>query len=315
MVNFSELVPEEKHRVLICCMMGLAEPLGGSFPNSLHKLGYEIAILEWDDVLNSEGKKVSPDIVLTDKENNHSLVIDCKSSKLKKDQIERYKKVKKEDLIDWGISTTDPRQLTHDNTLVVSYENGGTILVTLPQWNCAFPTLQIGLVNIERIVNEFSRNDLNQIFPIEIRLNQVPQYLYPIGRESPDHIIAEQIFQGLLSKLLSSETEEFEIALREIVVDIFPYWNAMGTSIREKVTKNCQRVMTVASKSETIGKYIEYEQDKIKFKIPNYRHTQTIQAFQKIVAGYINKLRKDYTQKTLDEEKWKTKKQQDGGDE
>jgi len=314
-VNFSDLVPEEKHRVLISCMMGLAEPSGGSFPNSLHELGYEIAILEWDDVLNSEGKKVAPDIVLTDKNNNHAMVVDCKSSKLKKDQIERYEKVKKEDLVDWGISTADPRQLIHDNTLVASYENGGTVLSTLPQWDCNFPTLQIGLAEIQKIANEFSRDDLNKVFPIQIRLNQAPQYLYPIGRESPDHIIMEHMAQELLSRLLSNETEEFEIPLKKIVIGIFPHWDAMGKGIREKVMKNCQLVMEIASKSETIGKYIEYKKDMITFKIANYKNTRTIQAFEKVVAEYVKKLRKDYTQKTLDEEEWISKQQQEGGEE
>ena len=313
MANFSELVPEEKHRVLICCIMGLAESTGTSgFPNSLHTLGYEVDVLEWDEVLNSKGKEVSPDIVLIDKNNNHSLVVECKTSKLKKDQIERYNDVKKEDLIDWGISTTDPRQLIHDITLVASYENGGTFLATLHQWGCIFPTLEIGLVKIEKIANAFSRIELDKLFPITIRLDQVPQYLYPIGRESPDHIIMDQILQGLLSKLYANENEEFEISLKDIIIDIFPHWEAMGMGIREKVKKNCQRVMEVASKNDIIGRYIEYQQDKIKFKIPNYKHTKAIQAFQRVGAEYINTLRKDYTQKRLDYEEWETKKHEGG---
>ena len=313
MANFSELVPGEKHRVLICCIMGLADSIGFSgFPNSFHTLGYEVDILEWDEVLNSKGKEVSPDIVLTDKNSNHSLVVECKTSKLKKDQIERYNDVKKEDLIDWGISTTDPRQLTHDITLVASYENGGTFLATLRQWGCMFPTLQIGLVRLDKIANAFSRAELNEIFPITIHLDQVPQYLYPVGRESPDHIIMDQILQGLLSKLYANESEEFEIVLKDIVIDIFPHWEVMGTGIREKVIKNFQRVMEVTSKSDIIGKYIEYQQDKIKFKIPNYKNTKAMQAFQRVGADYINKLRKDYTQKRLDYEEWEAKNPEGG---
>jgi len=86
MVDFSELVPEEKHRILICCMIGLAEPNGSSkFPNPLYRLGYEVAILEWDTVLNSKGRKVSPDLVLIDNAGNHAMVVECKSSGLEKD--------------------------------------------------------------------------------------------------------------------------------------------------------------------------------------------------------------------------------------
>jgi len=149
------------------------------------------------------------------------------------------------------------------------------------------------------------------MFPITIRLDQAPQYLYPVGRESPDHIIMDQILQRLLSTLYANESEEFEIDLKDIIIDIFPHWEVMGTEIREKVIKKFQRVMEVASESDIMGKYIEYQQDKIKFKIPNYKHTRAIQAFQRVGAEYINKLRKDYTQKRLDEE-WETKKQEGG---
>jgi hypothetical protein len=121
----------------------------------------------------------------------------------------------------------------------------------------------------------------------------------------------DQILQGLLSKLYANESEEFEIALKDIVIDIFPQWDAMGTGIRKKVIKNCQRVMEMASKSDIIGKYIEYQQGKIKFKIKNYKNTKAIQAFQRVGMEYINKLRKDYTQKRLDEE-WEIKKPEGG---
>jgi hypothetical protein len=71
MEDFSDLVPEEKHRFLICCIMGLAQPEGSfQFPNPLYHLGYEVAILEWDTVLNSKGEIVSPDLVLVSNKNN-----------------------------------------------------------------------------------------------------------------------------------------------------------------------------------------------------------------------------------------------------
>jgi hypothetical protein len=164
---------------------------------------------------------------------------------------------------------------------------------------------------LEEEVEEIPEPEIKNRKEITIRLDQAPQYLYPVGRERPDHIIIDQILQGLLSKLYANENEEFEINLKDIVTDIFSQWEAMGTGIREKVIKNCQRVLEVASKSDIIGKYIEYQEDKIKFVIPNYKNTKAIQAFQRVGMEYINKLRKDHTQKRLDEE-WETKKQEGG---
>ena len=301
MVTFSELVPEEKHRILICCIMGLVEPNGSSnFPNPLHHLDYEIAILEWDTVLNSKGRKVSPDLVLVDSADNHAMVVECKSSKLEKDQIERYMDVRREDIVDWGISSTDSRQLTHDITLVASYENSDRILATLPQWNCVFPTLEVGMVAITKIANNFSRDELNRVFPVSIRLSYAPQYLYPVGRESPDHIVMELTLQTLLSKLYSSEREEFVVSLEDVIIDIFPYWNEMGREVKEKVREKIQRVIAAAGKSDTLKRYIEYHEREIKFRIPNYRNTRAVQAFERAGAHYISNLKKQYVQKTLE---------------
>lgn len=301
MVDFSELVPEEKHRVLICCMIGLAAPdRGPSFPNPLYELGYEVAILEWDTVLNSKGRKVSPDLVLIARDTNHAMVVECKSNKLEKDQIKRYMDVKREDIIDWGMSSSDPRQLVHDITLVSSYENSGRILATLPQWECIFPTLEVGIVAITIIENEFSRDELNSVFPINALLSYTPQYLYPLGRESPDYIVMDIVLQGLLSRLLSSEQETFELSLKDLIVDIYPYWNEMGKGIKEKVIRKIQRVIETASKKD-FERYIEYDGRKIRFKIPNYKNTRALQAFRRTGTEYIKKLKKKLMEEQIQE--------------
>jgi len=114
----------------------------------------------------------------------------------------------------------------------------------------------------------------------------------------------EQILQGLLSRLYRHESEEFEVDLKNVVIDIFPHWESMGTDIRAKIIEKCQRIITVASKDGVIGRYIEYQlmehqSGRIKFRIPNYRRTNAVQAFQRVGTEYIGRLRKSYVQKTL----------------
>lgn len=302
MEDFSDLIPEEKHRILICCIMGLTTAHNGTgFPNPLHEMGYEIVILEWDTVLNSQGEEVSPDLVLVDGLSNHALIVECKSNKLKKDQIDRYNNVEKEDVVDWGISSAEPRKLNHDVTLVTSYENGGRILATLSQWECTFPTLEVGLIAIEKIAHDFNREELNELFPVDIRLSQAPQYLYPVGRGSPDHIIMEHVLQSLLYQLFSTECEKFKISLEEIIIDIFPYWKEMGTYTKEKMRAHIHRVLDTVSNHKRMGRYIGYHNKKITFKVPNYKNTRSIQAFRKLGVDYIQKLKKDYKQKVIEE--------------
>ena len=302
MEDFSDLMPEEKHRFLICCVMGLTQLKGSqTFPNPLYHLGYEIKIVEWDSLLNSRGEIVAPDLVLVSDRSSHALVVECKSSKLKKEQIDRYENVHTADLPDWGIKSPDSRQLTHDITLVASYENGRTVCTTLNQWGCSFPALEVGLVAITKIANDFSRRELNELFPVPIRLSYAPQYLYPIGRDSPDHLVMDQVMQALLNRLNMNKHENFSISLEEIVTDIFPYWNEMGTQIKEKISLNIRRVVATASRTD-LKSFIIYRNRKILFKVPTYWNTRSLQSFQEAGARYVNKLKKEYVQKTID--KW-----------
>jgi len=298
---FSDLVPAEKHRILICCIMGLADDNGATYPNPLYKLGYRVKILEWDGVLNSDGEEVAPDLVLVDRENDHALVVECKSGKLEKDQLRRYSRVRREDIVNWGISSKNPRKLTHDITLISSYENGGRVLKSLSQsgWTFTFPTLRVNLVNIELIKNHFGRSELNAIFPVEINLLRPPQYLYPIGSDTPDHIIMTEIFTQLVKELFENESDVFEIELKNIILNLYPHWDGMGSRIKHYIINNVNRIILDLSKNRLLNKYIEYDNNKIKFAIPNYKNTNSLQAFQKAGTEYIDSLKRQPQRQTF----------------
>ena len=304
MVNFSELVPEEKHRVLICCIMGLADSgVSSSYPNPLYKLGYSVEIMEGDSVSNSLGKSVAPDLVLVDANDNHAIIVECKSGQLGRDQIERYMGVKKEDLVDWGISSKDPRRLVHDVAFVASYENSGNLMSTISREDikCSFTGIVVNLVNIEKIKNNFNSMKVNNIFPVTASLSKAPQYLYPIGRESPDFIIMDNLFPSLVSRLFLCECEEFENSIEDIIIDLYPYWVEMGIDVKNKIKRNIIRVIEVASKHSLLKNYIEYNDGIVKFKIHNFKNTRVLQSFQRAGTEYISILKRQYSQTRLSE--------------
>lgn len=302
MESFSELVSEEKHRILICCIMGLADSgMKSSYPNPLFRLGYHVEIMEGDSVLNSEGKNVAPDLILSNYDENHAIIVECKSGHLDKDQIERYMGVKVDDLLSWGISSSNPRDLIHDIALVASYENSGKLFNTLStnDLSCSFPGLIINLVNIQIIKNSFRRHIINNIFPINTLLSSAPQYLYPLSRESPDYLIMTSLFQSLVQKLYDSESDEFETSLDSIISDLYPYWTEMGTTARDKINRNIDRVVDMASRHKLLKDYISYGDGKIKFKILNYKNTKVMQSFQRVGIDYIKGLKRKTTQTRL----------------
>jgi len=304
MVNYSEKVPEEKHRILICAILGLSIKNPGRYPNPFFDKGYRINVFEWDAVTNSKGEMVAPDIILANEDRNNSIIFDCKSGKSDKDQAERYDSVEKEDLVDWGISTKNPRELTHDISFVSSFENGGKIRNTFNQWPYDFPVIQVGRSNIEKLMNDFKNEGINDIFPIDIDFKNIPKYIYPVGKKSPEHIIMDEIMRTLLHKMYKNEKSIFKIKIEEIIKDVFPYWDKIGLSTKEKILDNFDRVMNMAADSGLLEEYIDYEDKVTVFKIPNYQNTRSLQSFQSKSMKYIRKLRKDYVQKRLDADEW-----------
>lgn len=110
------------------------------------------------------------------------------------------------------------------------------------------------------------------------------------------------VLQTLLSWLYSNEREECEIPLEEVVLDVFPHWNEMGARVKEEVTKKVQRVIATAASKDVLKRYIEYRDRKVRFRIPNYKNTRALQAFEKAGALYISNVKREYVQETL--EKW-----------
>lgn len=100
------------HMLLMNMVIGLCKRTS-DWPSILRNLGYEVDWVE-PRLINSEGKKVVPDLMLTSNKFLHSLIVECKGGKtLDKDQLDRISKLTVESIRDRA-SVYDVRRLNMD---------------------------------------------------------------------------------------------------------------------------------------------------------------------------------------------------------
>src|SRR3990172_8427719 len=156
-----------EHTVLVNGMIGLCTKPRG-WPSTLKDLGYKVEYLE-PTFLNSEGKKVNPDILFTSNKLIHALITECKGGvSIEDEQLEKYSKINVENVRNW-VRVYDASKLSLDLCLASYEESSEKILENIDsQYN--FPILVFSLSNFISKINKFSNSKLDQAFstPIEI---------------------------------------------------------------------------------------------------------------------------------------------------
>lgn len=242
------------HTLQINAWIGLCKK-GTKFPDTLRDLNYNPEIIE--PSFFAEGAKVNPDIILTTKKHNHSIVIDCKSKTVDTDQLEKYRRVKNnpEILIERGIvETTDRSQFFSDITLS-SFSH-----LEDPQIDDDF-----SLVKFETEKNKLKRistyegygfdfSKLNNVFPIECEENyKIPTDFYPFDTHEEDEVQFQVSFlQSLMYVALNQKTFDEE----SILEDAHPLWRLIDNSKKKEFRRKAGTLMGEFRK-RGLNKFVE----------------------------------------------------------
>jgi len=101
-----------EHTVLVNGMIGLCTKTRG-WPSTLKDLGYKVEYIE-PTFINSEGKKVNPDILFTSNKLIHALITECKGGiSVEDEQLEKYSKITVDTVRNW-VSVYDASRLSLD---------------------------------------------------------------------------------------------------------------------------------------------------------------------------------------------------------
>ncbi len=278
-----------EHTRLLNITIGLSLRIP-NWPGPLKELGYS------PEVIEANMPEANPDLILTNKKYNHSLIVDCKSRTIEEKQTKKYVEIRNDPqiLIRRGVVNVPVirhysacpvyisfHDLTKEKQIV---ENKIHFLHVVEENN----ELQI----IESKTEQFQRADLNKIFPIDLKGKKPPYALYPFDVEDTQIFkiyILRELFNIALHQQ-NSFTEEELLKNTHKCRDII-------SEHKKKIFRNiAKRILHETCKSE-LREYLKSDENKWNIKLQ--RESNSIKAFQKRCEDAIKSLDDKLKQKQL----------------
>lgn len=272
-----------------------------NFPNPLRKLKYNPEIIDPSFIL--KGKKINPDLILTSKKFNHSIIIDCKSKTLKKEQLDKYIKLKNNSMILFSHGIVDIVNPSHFSIdiAISSFQN---IIDNLNMKKNEFSLLKFikdddnKLKEINLYENyDFQFKKLRESFPISDDQGFIiPTEYYPfdVFLEDQEQFIIS-LFQSIISLAVNRRRKKFDID--ELLVDCHPFWSIIDENKKSKFRKKIKRFMSFYEKElqEHIEKIADSKNDEWKNVAPSF------QSLQRKCEKLIFKTKEDLKQSNINE--------------
>lgn len=227
-----EMTGLSNHTLLMNMIIGLCKKEHG-WQSVLRDLGYEVDWIE-PHFINSEGKKVVPDLMLTSNKLLHSLIVECKGGKtLSMDQIDRLSKLEIESIAD-RTSVYDVKRLKMDVCFAVFEGYLKDILSILDN---LFPLLVFSNAESVKLrkLGKFKLKQLNSALSHEIQLGSFPPTGYiPFTDEDDEDLIAMYILQELVSRAIKlSEKDTLKFDVDDLLSSIHPLWKKLDETQRK----------------------------------------------------------------------------------
>jgi hypothetical protein len=274
-----------------------------TFSASLEQLGYETDVIEDHLYLhNEEGEDViHPDVVLTSEEDEHSLIVDCKSEKVKQDQIRRYLRMdgNEDQLVIQGlVSGVDPpisaeTALSSFSDLTSEDIPGEIALVHFD----VDPTSGIAIWNLDG--HEFDNSAVEDVFPINAQPSEpLPTSHYPFDIYEGDK---EAMVAGVFSAVVSLAMKQGEYSIEDILDCAHPYWDKLGDQKQEALLERTE-IIHLELRDAGLDQYLERiagTQGR-----ERRRTSATIQAIHRETEYYVEQVLEDLPQARLDHQEW-----------
>lgn len=197
--------------ILMNCVIALASKTP-DFPYPLWDAGFQIETIE-PKILLSDGLEVRPDIQLKKNSHNYLLFFECKDGYCERDQLNRYKSLKVEDIIRSHKTELPDSDLKFDLTYFGTEDKKDKLLSSIPQDQNPFPII---ILNKEKIYsaspNKFKIDGINDIFT-EIEIDKpVPESFIPFTPNDGDRVILRHTLREIVSFAEPHEGKEFTLS-------------------------------------------------------------------------------------------------------
>jgi len=270
------------HTKLMNIIIGLCHGVP-HWPNPFTKKNYKISKIE------AKIPESNPDIIISNTHTNHSILFECKSShNVKEKQVERYAKVRK-----------DPSVFVQSGKVKVVHKGQYSVDVTY----CSFEDLSsnelickhdMHCIHVEKIVNSkinsihltrgnFSKNGLNNIFPIDTKDSRPPYFLYPFDENEIELFTKEMLNQ--LQKFALTNKKSFTIP--ELLSETHSMWKFIDD--QKKFENKASSILSDLQK-KGLKNYLRRSRVSGEWTITIKQGNRSFQAFQEKCMNIINQL-------------------------
>jgi hypothetical protein len=225
------------------------------YPRHFYETGYRIESIERDFDVTQDGvvREIKFDIVLNNPEKNHSLTCECKSGRTEPDQLERYSKLKSDELVRVGaVSSNNPSSHTHDVTLVFNEGNKLIIEEETKEYNFNHLSISNNPTKINLTKGNFQDDDLDAYFSECIFYPNLVYEVFKVGGHTPLFKYISLIAYELVSLSISGK-DEFSISdIAPGVVSSAPglYPLKIGKQLRKDIENKIEKALFEGSNYE-----------------------------------------------------------------
>lgn len=270
-----------------------------SFPNTLRRLGYVVDIIDPKFIHNEE--EVNPDIILSSRGKNHSIIVDCKSYVLKEHQNDRYELVHNSPdfLISRGIVTRATSTEDFDAEFTYSSFEDLSSHPDLPENEFAVVHFDEEEDNytIKTLPGyEYELTELQNQFPIVAETTAIPTDYFPFdaGVEKDQY----QLIISILQSTVHVALDQGSFTADDLLQDAHPLWVDLAPEKRKEFRAHTEKLLQLYSSKgldEHIRKVEAGGTDSWRVV------SKSLQALQRKVDEFVEEAKAKLEQTELDE--------------
>ncbi len=259
------------------------------------ELGYKVQLIEQSISIDG-GQKVKPDVIPVSNKQLNALVFECKGgTTLKEDQIIRYRKLTKKDLLRWiDVFTED--SLTHDICLA-GYENSYDKLKKSNTAN--FPMLSFSKDKIKKSGTNFIVEEVEEKFANEIDISGMipPLSYYPFSELDDKGVIVPYVLRAVTSLIVEKKrrgkTDALDkniFASAEVLRKVHPLWDILSIEHQHELQSKVQQLV-----DELQGTYARFKENIVAIQESENKSTvaisNLIEICEEIIKNEESKIR------------------------
>lgn len=215
------------------------------FPDTLRRSGYTVDIIDPKFVHDDE--EVNPDLILTSRGNNHSIIIDCKSNTLKKHQNERYSSIQDSPgfLLSRGVVSS--AEASEDYEAEFVYSSLSNLSTNTLLSDTDFAVVHFDQDADQYIIrtlddHEFNFERLQDQFPIYTDTEHIPTDYFPfdVGTGDDDY---RQFTISVLQSTVHVALNQDEFNADDVLEDAHPLWIDLDAEKKHELRTHTETII------------------------------------------------------------------------